>query len=357
MDVTHTPFGSRIRMDLPSSRTARGHSGLQKMHIKKRDKRLQPQDERAHDLVLLRQHVSQVSDLAGNVMERLDKKRRRFDACRTEGECQDWLDWQHDELNQPPTIEQYLRKSSKIQLRIEQDTAQFTKGVVSVCDGVAVARVARRKDSAGGKAGLPVANKGWSDLELACPPPNTCDHEHVVLIDERDLSAPADADALTAFLQDSTSPPLSVAQIFSQENQPHNDIMMSHDDDDLLQAGRRSAQEWLGLGSDGGRGVTLWGGCNSGSHSLLSSLPYSHSHTSLSTISALASGSAGDVENLPRVAHSVRSLVLFKTLVHMCAGNRIDNLNLRPPSDAQHGGLSPQDDTVWRCQLEQASPT
>jgi hypothetical protein len=114
-----------------------------------------------------------VSDLAGNVMEWLDTKRRRFDACRTEGECQDWLDWQHDELSRPPKIEQYLRKSSKIQMRIEEDTAQFTKGEVSVCDGVAVARVARRKDSAGGKAGSPVANKGWIDLELACPPPNT----------------------------------------------------------------------------------------------------------------------------------------------------------------------------------------
>jgi hypothetical protein len=91
-----------------------------------------------------------------------------------------------------------------------------------------------------------------------------------VLVDERDLAAPADADALTAFLQDSTSPPLSVAQMISKENHHHNDIMMSHDDDDLLlQAGRRSAEEWLGLGSDGGEVSRSGGGAIPG-HTLFS---------------------------------------------------------------------------------------
>lgn len=94
-----------MRWELQTPRTSRVRDpsglhhddGARRKQSKKREKKLQREDERTYDLALLRQHVAQAADLAGTVMERLDSKRRRFDARRVQGECEDWLDWQQAE--------------------------------------------------------------------------------------------------------------------------------------------------------------------------------------------------------------------------------------------------------------------
>jgi len=111
--VPESPCTARdcLRWDLQTPRTSRARDtsglnwredGARKKSSKKRENK-SLEDERTNDLDLLRHHVSKATDLGGSVMHTLDGKRRRLDACRSQGEYEDW----HDDAELSPLASAY----------------------------------------------------------------------------------------------------------------------------------------------------------------------------------------------------------------------------------------------------------
>ena len=133
---------------------------------KKREKKLQRDSDCTRDLADLHFHTSQVEDLAGSVLARLDGKRRRLDARRLHGENEGWMDWQKDEEEELRQVERGALTSSAhapddcVARAAGASTLVLDKkgtgsGLVSFCDGGVVPFARTRSSTQTGR--------GWNE--------------------------------------------------------------------------------------------------------------------------------------------------------------------------------------------------